>query len=129
MKILIWIMIPISFMMSEYSLDFGTNNDGNDWRIVNDDVMGGRSQSKKDLRENSLYFSGNVSLENNGGFASIRSPYDTYDLSEFETVTIRFRGTNRKFALSMDIHRAWYLPNYKHEFTPEGENWQEITVP
>ncbi|NND63989.1 MAG: CIA30 family protein, partial [Flavobacteriaceae bacterium] len=42
---------------------------------------------------------------------------------------IRFRGTNRKFALSMDIHRAWYLPNYKHEFTPEGENWQEITVP
>jgi len=37
-----------------------------DWRIVNDDVMGGVSSSKLYLNEEqNLVFSGNLSLENN----------------------------------------------------------------
>ena len=52
-----------------------SNNIGVDkWGIVNDGVMGGISQSNIYLNEvDNIIFAGNVSLENNGGFASIRS--------------------------------------------------------
>ena len=54
-------------------MDFTNPNTMRDCWIVNDDVMGGVSQSK--LREgvDGLFFEGLVSLENNGGFASMRS--------------------------------------------------------
>ena len=47
------------------------------WRIVNDGVMGGISKSNIYLNEvSNIIFAGNVSLENNGGFASIRMGFD-----------------------------------------------------
>lgn len=41
------------------------------WRIVNDGVMGGISTSTMQIEDNSAFFSGQLSLENNGGFASV----------------------------------------------------------
>mgnify|MGYP003905390875 CR=1 FL=1 len=51
----------------------GTAGDGA-WSAVNDDVMGGVSTSQfQRLTNGGAVFSGVVSLENNGGFASVRS--------------------------------------------------------
>lgn len=47
------------------------------WTTVNDPVMGGRSTSAVSFVDNALVFSGELSLENNGGFASARSPEDS----------------------------------------------------
>jgi hypothetical protein len=46
------------------------------WTTVNDPVMGGRSTSTVTFGDGGLVFSGNLSLENNGGFASARGPED-----------------------------------------------------
>ena len=46
------------------------------WTTVNDPVMGGMSTSMITFGDGGLVFSGNVSLQNNGGFASARSPQD-----------------------------------------------------
>ncbi|QEN17515.1 CIA30 family protein [Mycobacterium sp. ELW1] len=46
------------------------------WTTVNDPVMGGRSTSQVAYADGGLVFSGTISLENNGGFASARSPED-----------------------------------------------------
>ena len=46
------------------------------WTTVNDPVMGGRSTSNVAFGDGGLVFSGTISLENNGGFASARSPQD-----------------------------------------------------
>jgi hypothetical protein len=46
------------------------------WTTVNDPVMGGRSTSNAAFGDGGLVFSGDISLENNGGFASTRSPQD-----------------------------------------------------
>ena len=118
---LLLILIPNSSVV----IDFGKEQGAYGWRIVNDDVMGGRSASSAYLTDNTLYFEGEVSLENNGGFASIRAPYGKYDLSSFQEVVIRARGTSRDFALSFDTNRAWYRPNYKVNFTP-SEDWREF---
>ena len=128
MKALVIILLAMIISSEEYTIDFGQNG-GNDWMIVNDDVMGGRSTSQAYLTDDYLHFEGDVSLENNGGFASIRSRYGKMDLSVFDKVTIRARGSNRKFALTLNNSRAWYKPNYKFEFTPKGDDWQEFTIP
>lgn len=44
------------------------------WTTVNDPVMGGLSTSSISFGNGGLVFSGVISLENNGGFASARSP-------------------------------------------------------
>ncbi len=46
------------------------------WTTVNDPVMGGLSTSEVTSGDGGLVFSGTISLENNGGFASARSPQD-----------------------------------------------------
>lgn len=43
-----------------------------DWRIVNDDVMGGVSSARVEPSTTGVRFSGEVRLEFNGGFASMR---------------------------------------------------------
>ena len=54
-------------------MDFSNPNTlRNSW-IVNDGVMGGVSQSSLRQDEDGMFFEGMVSLENNGGFASMRS--------------------------------------------------------
>ena len=43
------------------------------WTAVNDGVMGGVSRGGAKLIDGSLHFRGILSLDNNGGFSSIRS--------------------------------------------------------
>ena len=51
------------------------------WSKVNDDVMGGISTSKIRINnDGNIFFSGVLSLKNNGGFASIRLDLTDLDL-------------------------------------------------
>ena len=53
--------------------DFSENSESNRWQVVNDGVMGGLSQATFKVGENgTALFTGRVSLENNGGFSSLR---------------------------------------------------------
>ena len=54
-------------------MDFTNPKTMRDCWIVNDGVMGGISQSALRQDAQGMYFEGLVSLENNGGFASMRS--------------------------------------------------------
>ena len=62
---------------SPMTFDFGTKNSAasRDWRVINDGVMGGLSQGRALLTEESILFEGEISLENNGGFSSLKSPF------------------------------------------------------
>ncbi len=123
MKYMVFLMLTLG-ATDPMEINFGQNNEtGYDWRIVNDGVMGGLSTSAAMLDDNSLLFEGKVSLENNGGFASIRSPYGDYDLSAYTTVKIRCRGGGQQIAFSLVKEPQWYLPNYKALFSPT-EEWQ-----
>ena len=55
-------------------VDFNNANEVAAWTTVNDPVMGGRSTSAITFGDGGLTFSGTISLENNGGFASARGP-------------------------------------------------------
>jgi hypothetical protein len=53
---------------------FSTSDDVNEWFVVNDTVMGGVSSGQLAWEDDALVFTGDLSLDNNGGFASVRSP-------------------------------------------------------
>lgn len=114
--------------INNFIIDFGKEKDGSDWRVINDDVMGGRSKSKAELKADELYFSGSTSLENNGGFASVRSPFQDFDLSTYKTVTIQFKGTQRAFSLVLETEKAYYMPYFKHDFQPTSNEWETVTI-
>ncbi|MEX0846412.1 MAG: CIA30 family protein [Ilumatobacteraceae bacterium] len=54
--------------------DFPTADAAEGWRVTNDTVMGGVSIGELAWTAGALVFAGELSLANNGGFASIRSP-------------------------------------------------------
>jgi len=98
------------------------------WRIVNDGVMGGISQSNIYLNEiNNIIFAGNVSLENNGGFASIRREFDGNQLKESSVFLLRVKGDGNiyKFRLTMKGSYA----NYSADFKTIKDQWMDIEIP
>ena len=105
------------------------NNIGlKNWNIVNDDVMGGISKSYLALNdENNLIFSGNVSLKNNGGFASTRMGLDRESLNGIKSFKIKFRGDGNMYKLRVrqNNRRAAYSSNFKSV----KDKWLEVNIP
>lgn len=112
-------------MGSSLLIDFGYDSDS-DWTVVNDGVMGGLSRGTVAYENDFLVFEGVLSLENNGGFSSIRSPQRRYDLSSFKKVSIRHRGGGGTYGLRLKTQEPYYMPYYKAEFTPSKE-WTTST--
>ena len=75
MKFLLFFLMLSSFVQTNTTeiYQFTTLTKVNEWRIVNDGVMGGISKSSLILNDlGKGQFMGHVSLANNGGFASIQ---------------------------------------------------------
>jgi len=81
------------------SIDFKQNKELDNWVIVNDTVMGGRSDSRVDIEQGFLSFSGVLSLENNGGFASVRRVENDTQWISNKPIQIKVRGDGREYQL------------------------------
>ncbi len=66
-------------------------------RVINDDVMGGRSRSKLMPTATGLLFEGEVSLSNGGGFASFRAPLRLPP--DVVALQIAVRGDDRRYRI------------------------------
>ncbi len=75
---------------------FASPNAVADWQAVNDGVMGGVSDGRFRITDRqTLEFYGTLSLENNGGFASVRSRPRALGLQAGDTLVARVRGDGR----------------------------------
>ena len=78
----------------DFQKDAATNN----WRVVDDGVMGGLSQGKLQVDdEGHGVYSGTVSTENNGGFSSLRYRFDAIEASEDKIIVLRIKGDSKKY--------------------------------
>lgn len=101
-----------------------------EWEAIDDRIMGGSSQSTPEYMEGvGLRFSGKVSLENNGGFASIRSEDTELDLSPYSGIRVRLRGDGKKYKLSLRTDSFYDGVSYLAEFATIADTWQEIDLP
>ena len=100
----------------------------NEWRIVNDDVMGGISESSiACTAAGHGLFSGHVSMENNGGFASIQLNTRIQLAKERKYIVLRIKGDGKAYEFRMKSEISQY-ESYVHSFATSGE-WQTIKLP
>ena len=115
--------------------EFREVSDAVNWQIVNDGVMGGRSSSqaamvKADAGEGAMRFSGNLSLENNGGFASVRSrPSGSLGLDAGETIVLRVKGDGRRYTFNLYTPDRRTAFSYQMDFDTQAGKWTEIKLP
>ncbi len=109
--------------------DYAGNDPG--WYTVNDDVMGGVSNSfvNTDQDRQRLTFAGNLSLENNGGFASIRSQYTDYDLRQYDGIALRVLGDGNVYRFRIRTEATGPSIAYTAWFKTQADSWQEIYIP
>lgn len=111
-------------------LDFTDQDIATKWEAIDDRIMGGGSRSTPEyVSEIGLRFSGNVSLENDGGFASIRSATGEYNLSQFSGLSLRLRGDGKSYKLSLRTDVFYDGVSYQAEFKTEAGVWQEVELP
>ena len=97
------------------------------WRPLNDGVMGGLSEGEVEMHHSSITWRGQTRLENNGGFASVRSTWGARNLSDLDQVVVKCRGTGGPFKLTMETSERWWMPYAYASFEPTAE-WQEVVI-
>ncbi|MFT5715411.1 MAG: NADH dehydrogenase [ubiquinone] 1 alpha subcomplex assembly factor 1 [Flavobacterium sp.] len=108
--------------------DFDKSADIQNWRIVDDAVMGGMSSSTFKLSPDGHgVFEGTVSLENNGGFSMVRYQFDKMKVSKDDKIVIKLKGDGKKYELRIKDNSSNYY-SYISSFTTSGD-WQEIEIP
>ncbi|WKN44356.1 CIA30 family protein [Tunicatimonas pelagia] len=115
-------------MSSQIIFDFTTDTDIQHWRVVDDGVMGGVSSGKFTVSEDGFgVFAGKVSLENNGGFSSVRYRLNKLPVKSATTVRIKLRGDGKKYQFRVKAS-AEDRYSYIATFSTSGE-WEEIVIP
>jgi NADH dehydrogenase [ubiquinone] 1 alpha subcomplex assembly factor 1 len=110
--------------------DFAALKNMDDWLIVNDGIMGGLSKSQFILTDsNTAIFSGNVTLENNGGFASTRTKPVQFQLDGYKGILIRVKGDGKKYQFRVRADDRFDGVSYRHYFETKLNQWQTISLP
>ena len=103
----------------------------NIWGAVDDVVMGGVSQSNIQLSSDKAVFFGNVSTENSGGFASVRTKnFDpSFNLSGYQGVEIRVKGDGKRYKIILRTETNWDGIGYCYSFDTQADTWINIKIP
>jgi monofunctional biosynthetic peptidoglycan transglycosylase len=110
--------------------NFAESSETDKWIAINDNVMGGLSKGGASrYKDGALVFSGTISLENNGGFASIRSVPEGLDLVGYTGIRIRVMGDGRTYQFRIRTNRNSDGIAFKHEFQTTADAWTEIEFP
>lgn len=101
------------------------------WGAVDDVVMGGVSQSDLRTVENTALFAGDVSTDNSGGFASVRTKnFDPpFNLSGYEGVALRLRGDGKRYKFFLRTESNWDGVAYSYSFDTVANEWITVCVP
>jgi monofunctional biosynthetic peptidoglycan transglycosylase len=99
------------------------------WNVINDGVMGGVSTSQFDHQTDKAVFSGIVSLENNGGFASVRSAPERFELSAFQGIALQVRGDGKTYKFNVRTDDSRDGINYRSAFVTTAGEWIIVELP
>jgi Complex I intermediate-associated protein 30 (CIA30). len=116
-----------SLITSPIIFDFNVKSDVRKWNIVDDVVMGGRSSGNFRLNdEGHGVFEGEVSLENNGGFSSVRYDCEKVLLEGKTKINITLLGDGKDYQFRIKSNSGDYY-SYIIPFSTSGE-WEEVEI-
>jgi monofunctional biosynthetic peptidoglycan transglycosylase len=101
-----------------------------EWQAVNDGVMGGASEGKfKITDKKTLEFFGTLSLENNGGFASVRTKAKKLGLEKGDILVARIRGDGREYSMNLYLNKPLMAYSYRATVQTKEDEWVEVKLP
>ena len=126
MKLLL--LLFFCFTMNTISIyDFSKNSNVSDWIIVDDVVMGGRSNGRFSIDDDGNgVFSGIVSTENYGGFSSVRYQFDKINTNADSKITLKLKGDGKDYQIRIKDKISKYY-SYITTFKTSGE-WETVTL-
>lgn len=101
------------------------------WDAVNDGVMGGVSQSTIHQHDSVAKFTGRVSTENSGGFASVRTRNFTppLDLTHYQGIELRVNGDGKRYKFLVRDQSQWDGIAYSYSFDTKPNQWMTVRIP
>ncbi|QDZ38480.1 NAD-dependent epimerase/dehydratase family protein [Euhalothece natronophila Z-M001] len=101
------------------------------WGALDDVVMGGVSASGFSVNDQRGIFSGNVSTDNNGGFASVRTRnFETpLNLSGYQGIYLKVKGDGNRYKFFLRCDPKWDSIGYASSFDTKKDTWQDIYLP
>ncbi len=76
-----------------------------------------------------LEFFGNLSLENNGGFASVRTKAKKLGLEKGDSLVVKMRGDGREYTLNLYVPRPLVAFSYRATVETKKDEWIEVKLP
>ncbi len=113
-----------TMMLFDFTKDAGMQN----WHVVDDSVMGGVSKGKMGVDdEGHGIFRGHVSLDNNGGFSSIKYQAGNTSLHGYSKFVIALKGDGKTYQFRVKEKSSQYY-SYTFSFNTTNQ-WQTIEIP
>jgi monofunctional biosynthetic peptidoglycan transglycosylase len=110
-------------------IDFAARDALAAWGAVDDVVMGGRSASRIEPCPDGAAFTGRVSLENGGGFASVRTRPGRWPTDGAHVFVLRTRSDGQRYKLAVRTDDGFDGMQYQHAFTTAWGEWQDVRLP
>jgi NADH dehydrogenase [ubiquinone] 1 alpha subcomplex assembly factor 1 len=127
MKYLLGSIILITIINMELIFDFNKHSDIQNWKILDDVVMGGKSAGSFSLSPDGFgVFQGEISLENNGGFSSVRYQFKPFKVNKNSRIVIKLKGDGKDYQFRIKDNSSNYY-SYIMPFTTCGE-WENIEI-
>lgn len=127
MRLLLFSILLFAMANTLTIFDFSSESNAQNWYVVDDGVMGGRSEGNFFIGpEGHAVFEGTVSLENNGGFSSVRYDMESTDISEFNTLKLKVKGDGKRYQVRAKTNRRDYQSYIAYAETT-GE-WEVIEI-
>lgn len=109
-----------------FLIDFSSPQELHYWNRVNDSVMGGLSESNLRLKDKVAFFEGELSLKNNGGFASIRRVGPTSLHANQGPIKVHFKGDGRTYQFRLRTTQGFDGMAYVATFATQIDSWQTL---
>ena len=109
--------------------DFTSNSSDLGWYVVNDNVMGGRSDGDFEQDQGELSFTGHTNT-NGGGFSSIRTKPVQLDLSGHDGIQLRVKGDGRRYTWRLTSTARWRgrQVSYWADFETRNGTWSTVNI-
>jgi hypothetical protein len=120
----------VALLVATTLLDFDDPADVALWRPVDDVVMGGVSRSAFGQAGPGIArFHGDVSLENFGGFASVRTPPRDWDTAGAQAFLLRVRSDGKTYKFTVRTGDGFDGIQYQLRFDAPAGEWSDVRLP
>jgi hypothetical protein len=110
-------------------VDFASTGALAEWGAVDDVVMGGVSRSRIEPCPDGAAFTGVVSLDYGGGFASVRTRARRWDTAGIRALVLRARSDGKRYKLTVRADDGYDGVQYQSAFTTPWGEWQDVRLP